>query len=456
MNSLLPKIIELEKIVDSRETFSDSPMSKDFILLSEKDQLQVLVDIVRQSMIYSKYPNPDNDTKYLIGDDFTSSKVFMNYISDLGLFTSCQLVICGSRKDIDIDDYNTSHFAVVVKGLNNRNYLVDTTPDIGYGYGQVNRISIYKNLVIVDDKLDNFINLIRKSMYEINNGLNEIVQIEIFKEYKNYFYQNYFNGLLLKYGECIYNSNFIKLQALFNRELGSRFNDLKILNQKNNEYKKKILLKWYDQLNFLLEYSKDNKTQQEIAQRIVGERENSLKIDIFGKKIKLSNLTPRLFWENDCNVVLIKPSSYLAGVSASAIEYMIPDRRRIITSYNVNLGERSELGLNPMSYFHPHGIKYQKQMLGLSKVILVKDNSKILNVRKHFIRDNYTQIINGKYVNWFDNSKVLWDTDLNTNLVHSTDDAVETSIHFLAGFPEYQLFTRYNYPNPKLRKEKKK
>lgn len=167
-------------------------------------------------------------------------------------------------------------------------------------------------------------------------------------------------------------------------------------------------------------------------------------------------MTPRFFWENDLNVVLIKPSSYLVGVSASAIEHMIPNKSNIITSYNTNLGGSSMLGLKPMSYFHPHGMKYQKQMGGPSRIILVKDDAKILNIRKHFIRENFAQKINGKYVNWFDGSKILWDTDLNTNLVHSTDDAVETSIHFLAGYPEYQSFTRYNYPNSKLRKEKKK
>ena len=215
------------------------------------------------------------------------------------------------------------------------------------------------------------------------------------------------------------------------------------------------MLEWNSQLKFLLKYSNDNKTQQEVAQRIIGEQESNRSINIFGQKIKLSNLTPRLFWENRCNVVLIKPSSYLIGISSSVIEYMIPDKKKIITSYNVNLGDKSYCGLNPMSYFHPHGTKYQKQMQGPSKIILVKDNAKILNERKHFIRNNFAQKINGKYVNWFDGSKVLWDTDLNTNLVHSTDDSLETSIHFLSGYPEYQSFTRYNYPNPRLRKEKK-
>lgn len=47
------------------------------------------------------------------------------------------------------------------------------------------------------------------------------------------------------------------------------------------------------------------------------------------------------------------------------------------------------------------------------------------------------------------------DPNLNINLVHSTDDAPETSIHLPAQYPEYQSFTRFNYPNPILEKEKK-
>lgn len=108
-----------------------------------------------------------------------------------------------------------------------------------------------------------------------------------------------------------------------------------------------------------------------------------------------------------------------------------------------------------MSYFHPHGLKYEFQMNGLGKVILVNDEAKVLNERKHFIRKNFTQNIAGTYVTWFNGQKVLWDPNLNTNLVHSTDDAPEASIHFLAQYPEYQTFTRFNYPNPILRKEKK-
>lgn len=458
MNNLLPKVDDLKTIVDSRETFSESPLTKDFKLLSENDQLQVLADIVRQTMKYDKYSNPDYDLDLLVGDDYTSSKVFINYLNDLGLYHSAFLVICGSREEIDIDGFNKSHFAVMVEDINNKKYLVDTTPDIGYSFGEVKNLhedKVYTSFVIVNSEIDEFINVIRKTMYEISNGVYKPEHIELFKTYKKYFYRECFNGLLLKYNECIDTSKFTELQIIFNNEFNNKINELKMLEQENNIYKKEVLVKWKEQLKLLLEHSKDNKAQQKIAQRIIGESDTHLSINIFGEEINLNNLTPRFFWDNGCNVVLIKPSSFLVGVSASAIEYMIPDRRKIITSYDANLGERSELGLRPMCYFHPHGMKYQQQMLGPSRIILVQDNAKILNDRKHYIRRNYANKINGNYVTWFDGSKLLWDTDLNTNLVHSTDDASETCIHFLAGHPEYQMFTRYNYPNPVLRKVKK-
>ena len=306
MNNLLPNIDELEKIVDSRQTFSETPMIKDFVLLSEKDKLQVLTDIVKQTMIYSKFSNPDYDVLYLIGDDYTSSKVFIDYINKLNLSMSSKLVICSSRKEIDLKEYNTTHFAVVVTDMNNNKYLVDTTPDVGYGLGKVNNVGIYDSLIDVNDDLEKFINLIRKTMYEINNGLYNFSQIEILNNYKKYFYKDYFNGLLLKYGECINNSDFEKLQMTFEREFGNKFNDLKKLDLENKKYKIKTLLKWKEQLKFLQEYSKNDKAKQILAQMIIGEQENGLFVNFFDRQIKLNNLTPRLFWEEGVNVVLIK------------------------------------------------------------------------------------------------------------------------------------------------------
>ena len=199
----------------------------------------------------------------------------------------------------------------------------------------------------------------------------------------------------------------------------------------------------------------DYKVQQKEAQKILGESNLNKYVNISGKKVFLNHITPRLFWELGYNVVIVKPSSFLAGVSSTVTETMLPNRNNLVYSYDCNLGLFSKMQLKPMSYFHPHGTKYETQMSGPNKVLLVKEDADVLNIRKHYVRENLTQRIASHYVEWFNGEKVLWDPDLNTNLVHSTDDATEASIHFLANYPEYQVFTRFNYPNPVLRKVKK-
>ena len=105
MNSLLPKIDDLEPIVDSRQTFSETPFIRDFYKLDDYEKLQILADIVRQTMIYEKIPNPLIEKKLLIGDDYTSSKIFIDYLKSLNLFDDTQLVLVSNRKNIDINNY---------------------------------------------------------------------------------------------------------------------------------------------------------------------------------------------------------------------------------------------------------------------------------------------------------------------------------------------------------------
>ena len=80
MNSLLPKIDDLEPIVDSRQTFSETPFIREFYKLYDDEKLQILADIVRQTMIYEEIPNPLIEKELLIGDDYTSSKIFIDYL----------------------------------------------------------------------------------------------------------------------------------------------------------------------------------------------------------------------------------------------------------------------------------------------------------------------------------------------------------------------------------------
>lgn len=459
MNSLLPKIDDLEPIVDSRQTFSETPFIRDFYKLDDDEKLQILADIVRQTMIYEKNPNPLIEKELLIGDDYTSSRVFMDYLKSLNLFKDVQLVIVSNKKNIDINNFYDCHFSVLVNGINNKTYLVDTTPDIGYGFGEVNDLSsrdLYNKYIVLDSDIIFVIDTIRNDMYDISRDIYNDKQIDNYKIIKKFFLNEVFDGLLLKYYNCVNKSNFDKLKTIAKIDFNDRINCIKSIHLQNELNKMKVIQSWYETLQNMTRENSNLKEQQRVAQYICSESKLSRTIEINGNLIKLNHITPRLLWEHGYNVVVIKSSAYLMGIQASCEDFVISKRKNIINSYMCNMGEKNMFGLRPMAYFHPHGLKYEFQMNGPNKVILVSENAKELNVKKHYIRNNMTRIIQNHFVNWFNGEKVLWDTNLNTNLVHTTDDSIEACIHLLSGYPEYQLFTRFNYPNPVLRKEKRK
>ena len=459
MNSLLPKIDDLEPIVDSRQTFSETPFIRDFYKLDDDEKLQILADIVRQTMIYEKNPNPLIEKELLIGDDYTSSRVFMDYLKSLNLFKEVQLVIVSNKKNIDINNFYGCHFSVLINGINNKTYLVDTTPDIGYGFGEVNDLSsrdLYNKYIVLDSDIIFVIDTIRNDMYDISRDIYSDKQIDNYKIIKKFFLNEVFDGLLLKYYNCVNKSNFDKLKTIARIDFNDRINCIKSIHLQNELNKMKVIQSWYETLQNMTRENSNLKEQQRVAQYICSESKLSRTIEINGNLIKLNHITPRLLWEHGYNVVVIKSSAYLMGIQASCEDFVISKRKNIINSYMCNMGEKNMFGLRPMAYFHPHGLKYEFQMNGPNKVILVSENAKELNVKKHYIRNNMTRVIQNHFVNWFNGEKVLWDTNLNTNLVHTTDDSIEACIHLLSGYPEYQLFTRFNYPNPVLRKEKRK
>ena len=59
----------------------------------------------------------------------------------------------------------------------------------------------------------------------------------------------------------------------------------------------------------------------------------------------------------------------------------------------------------------------------------------------------------GQSITWTDDIPIVWD-QFTTNLVHSTDNYSEAALHYLMGYPEHQLMTRFMYPNYKLDKVK--
>ena len=269
MNSLLPKIDDLEPIVDSRQTFSETPFIRDFYKLNDDEKLQILADIVRQTMIYEEIPNPLIEKELLIGDDYTSSKIFIDYLKSLNLFNDAQFVLVSNRKNIDIDSFYDCHFSVLVNGINNKTYLVDTTPDIGYGFGEVNELSnrdLYNKYIVLDSNIINIIDIIRDDMYDIRKGIYNDKQIDNYKIIRKFFSNEVFDGLLLKYYNCIFMSNFDKLKKIMEIDFHDRVDNINSIYLQNELYKIKTIKTWQELLKKMTIESSNLKEQQRIAQ----------------------------------------------------------------------------------------------------------------------------------------------------------------------------------------------
>ena len=163
------------------------------------------------------------------------------------------------------------------------------------------------------------------------------------------------------------------------------------------------------------------------------------------------NINPRLFLESGLNVVLLKPSSFKSGVSSIIKEKYLEKDSHIFGEYYPNLGSKSEIfGLKPMRLFHPFGYQYERSMYGPGDLFLVKEKSDNIKVIKKELRNKLANDYKNKIVTWYDGKMIKWDAEI-LNLVHTTDDPSEASLHYLAAYPEYQLMTRFMYPNPKLK-----
>ena len=451
MIKYLPQIKDIEPIVGTRSTFGETIFCKQFSLLNNKEKLEIMCSLVKQTMIYNKYPNPATEFIDLIGDDYTAAVVLSNYLDSLDLFPRKKIVMVNNRK-IDVCNYYGYHFAILVYE-DDRTYLVDATPDVGLGIGRVTDLcdnDIYRTYIFVDSDMKNNIGMFRKCLYCIKYNICEQQQIESFNYFRKMLNNEQYAGMLMRYYETIFNSQMERLKEIAFREYNDKIKNITKIQRENNDklmlYNDKLINKIYSETSL--------KLKQEYAQIVIGNIEKKACLSFASAKINLNNITPRLLWELGYTVIILKPSSFYADISNTVFKIMIPNADNLILSYDCNLGKRNSFYLNPMDYFHPDGYKYNTQMFGPNKVILVKDDPKMLNMRKHYIRDNFTQEYNGKKVIWYNNDFVTWDSQLYTNLVHSADDATESSVHLLANYPEYQSFTRFDYPNPVLRSKK--
>ena len=169
MNKLLPTKAELIPIMEEGSRFEDCCFREPFDSLDFESKLQVVNDIIRQSMIFDRVPNPDNDVENLIGDSYTAALASKRYIESLKLGCECECVLC---KGTDYIPKNavSDRFALLIKH-EKLTYFFDATPLVGFMYGKVcdlRKVRPFKEYVPIDKEVN--IQEIRRINYYAHIG----------------------------------------------------------------------------------------------------------------------------------------------------------------------------------------------------------------------------------------------------------------------------------------------
>ena len=471
MSELLPKKEELLPILEVEGTFSHCPFVKEFDKLSFLDKLQTVNDIIRQTMIFNETPNPLEDEKTMEGDCHTAALVAISYLKELNLGKNHQYIWL-DKKSYDPSDMPSDRFAVVVEDENGEKYLFDATPKIGYRYGKVRKLKDEKVFTgykpLSKEKIDTIFKL-RQIIYnqqknsELESCIKFVNNIDCVKnqEYITLVancYKTFANMDKSKYN--YYMEKALKLNPYININNPENIKDV-VKKSERDVLLFKQIDKWID---LLMGFNK-NKTdfvfslipskQIEVAQNILGEL---IKIDktiepkfmIEGKEVYATQITPRWCSENKFNVVMIKPSAYSIGLEKEITKKILSKTDGEYYSYSTNLGEERPLtAIRPLNFSHSIGMCVERQMTGPSDIYLVRGNPEEIKKEKKKLRNEYGGNLYNTEQIWLDGEKILWEK-WSTNLLHSTDNAVEAGLHFLIAYPEYQIMTRFMYPNPKL------
>lgn len=440
MNKLLPKIEELIPITGHRNTFGESKMKNGFSTLDFITKLKIINDLVRQTMLVCKIPNPENEIIKMEGDSYTASIIAIKYLKEYGIGTKHELVLA-LKKPFQIVDENINNFVVLVSNEKNECYQFDCTPTVGYCHGKVQKIDdglLYDKYYYINEKNNGILIKLRQAIYDLSNmdfplSNNKIDEYETLLELSSKY--SYFKNYNLEIKRLLYK------------------NDEKVKDDFNYSHTLVQIENWKEELSYLIKSGMDLERQIELSQWINSEYikyypEQQKIVNICGNDVLFDQLTPRFFYENKLNCVIIKPSTFFINENDSTRKKFI-GKNKIYGEYLSVLGGISKYGIRIMHVFHPDGYKYERSMLGPCDVFLINENTTRLKDIKNGIRTNLSANMNYKIVNWFDNKPFYWDPII-ANFAHSTDNSCEVSCHYLSAFPEYQVMTRFMYPNPKL------
>ncbi len=463
MNKCLPLKDELTPITNPYTTFYECGFNKPFEQLDFRQQLQVVNDLVRQSMIPDANADPQTDVDTLIGNCHTASLATIEYLNYLGIGHNIRYVLCRQRP-YDPLDVVSRHTAVLVDDAEGNTYFVDSTPYVGYKFGKVEKLSEcmpYKEFSVIQGESFDLLLKMREVIYKCSKGL---MNADSAKKYIKYIAPSmaypFLNGHT---SQCLYYLS----QYITNPQIKSKllqksieldpYESLAGRDIQKCKYRKSLIIQqiiqWRHELDTLRQSHFDPQKEFELARYIYQEsklmNENlETRIDLGEPHNRISNLTPRLFIEEGVNVVMLKPSAFFTNTQDEIVQKMIPDKNKIVYSYTANLANKREMtNLRPMLLSHTVGVDFEQAMYGKSQIFLVREPAQDLYKNKKILRANLAKEFHNKDVIWYDGSIINWNPDL-LNLVHSTDDASEACLHFLIAQPEQQLMTRYMYPNP--------
>lgn len=471
MNKYLPNLEELKPYLNKAGTFFECGFNDNFSNLSFEQKLQIINDIVRQSMIVDDVPNPLTDIEELRGDCHTAATASIEYMKSLGVGKNHRYVICQQRF-YDPEGITSRHAAVLVDDEEGNTYYFDATPYVGFMYGRVAKLNgdeIYKYYEDIDGAKYELMKQMRDMTYRlIKKGMSEqeiakfLLLLEEAKKYP------ILHNMIAK---C-YAYIATKFENRYERDL--LINEAFKLNpykgdspeaKKNKQHKREMILsqlkKWQEELRDLVSSGRDLKRQLEIAQYIYQETklfDQSLEnwVDVDGTPMRIANLTPRFMLEHGLNIVMIKPSADFIGAVPMIKNRFCQDERDVLHSYTINLASPTKLtGITPLLFTHPMGGENMRAYTGRSEIILMRRPAKELYETKKQVRGEFGQELNYTTVEWTDGKEIFWHPFL-LNHVHSSDNPSEASLNLNNGYPEQQTMTRFMYPNPKLIEEEEK
>lgn len=423
--NLLPSIDEIAPITEVSNVFFQTDFSQKFTILPFEKKLQVLCDLVRQSIYPNGFPNPDSDILDMNGNCYTAAYTFINYIKELNIGSNYRCAIVRKRC-FDLDNVTSIHVVALVDGANGHTYQVDPTPFAGYKYGSVDDITyqrIYEEYVIIDEKIREYLYEFRKIIYDDSQKQFDKSKIgetlELCRVINEFPILKGYAALAIKTVTKYLDDDKEKEKI---RKLLSK---IKPCNRDNSQAIKETAKKlkqmteeWKEELMELQLNNANPKRQQELAMTIIHENKwlnDSLEkyADINGKKVRLSSLNPRFFYENKLRTIILPKSQFLAK---STIQKNVLLKNRVF-SYSIDTSlPRGPLNLDPCLFSYNH----QDYLNEKISVFLLRETNEVNTL----IQDIGNPSPDSNYS--------------------------EQVLDFLLGYPEHQTMTCFMYPNPKL------